>query len=190
MGDNKQRCIWAEDVPEIYQMYHDYEWGIPVHDDQKLFEMLILEGFQAGLSWLTILKKREAFREAFDHFDVQKVASYDMEKEEELRNNPAIVRNRLKIHATVENAHVFINIQQEYGSFHAYLWQFTDHKIIYLNDQEIPVTTPLSDQISKDLKQRGMRFVGSTIIYSFLQAVGVVNDHTIGCFKHVEVLNN
>lgn len=188
MCDKKQRCRWAENVPEIYQIYHDDEWGVPVHDDQKLFEMLILEGFQAGLSWLTILKKREAFREAFDNFDVQKVAAYDREKEETLRNNQAIVRNRLKIHAAVENANVFINIQKEYGSFHSYLWQFTNHEVIYLGNQEMLITSPLSDQISNDLKRRGMRFVGSTIIYSFLQAVGVVNDHTVGCFKHVEAM--
>lgn len=181
----KKRCCWAEDVPDIYVKYHDEEWGEPVYDDRHLFEMLILEGFQAGLSWLTILKKREAFQRAFDNFDVVKVAAYDEAKLEELRNNKDIVRNRLKISAAVKNAKAFIQIQQEYGSFHSYLWHFTDHKVIDIGNREMPVTTPLSDEISKDLKKRGMTFVGSTIMYSYLQAVGVVNDHAPGCFKHI-----
>lgn len=182
---SKNRCLWAENVPDVYVKYHDEEWGEPVYDDQKLFEMLILEGFQAGLSWLTILKKREAFRRAFDDFNVHKVASYDDLKLEQLRQNADIIRNRLKIKAAVKNAQVYIQIQQEYGSFHAYLWSFSNHEVILIGNEEMPITTPLSDVISNDLKKRGMSFVGSTIIYSYLQAVGVVNDHHKNCFKHL-----
>lgn len=181
----KKRCFWAENVEEIYQIYHDEEWGEPVYDDQKLFEMLILEGFQAGLSWLTVLKKRKAFQAAFDQFQVEKVAAYDAEKLEALRNNAGIIRNRLKIKAAVKNAKVFMEIQKEYGAFHTYLWGFTNHTIQYLGDQEMPVASPLSDAISKDLKKRGMSFVGTTIIYAYLQAIGIVNDHEKECFKHV-----
>lgn len=178
------RCSWAAGVPEVYVRYHDEEWGIPVYDDHKLFEMLVLESFQAGLSWITILKKREAFREAFDQFDVQKVAAYDEAKMEELRMNEGIIRNRLKIKAATKNAQIFISIQQEFGSFSEYLWHFANHEIIKTTGEEFFVTTPLSDEISKDLKKRGMSFVGSVIIYSYLQAVGVVNDHSNTCFKY------
>lgn len=182
----KKRCFWAEGVEEIYVKYHDEEWGVPVHDDHKLFEMLILESFQAGLSWLTILKKREAFRQAFDQFDVERVAAYDEQKMEELMQNPGIVRNRRKITAAVQNAQVFLQIQKEFGSFASYLWGFTDGNIIYASSDERPTHTSLSDTISKDLKKRGMNFVGTVIIYSYLQAVGVVNDHENDCFLHAE----
>lgn len=180
----RKRCSWAEGVEEIYVTYHDEEWGVPVYDDRKLFEMLILEGFQAGLSWITILKKRENFRKAFDNFDVVKVANYQDDKLEELRRNEGIIRNRLKIKGAVRNAQVFIEIQNEFGSFSEYLWNYTNHEIKYIKDQEMPITTPLSDAISKDLKKRGMTFVGSVIMYSFLQAVGVVNDHSKTCYLH------
>ncbi|MEO2188377.1 DNA-3-methyladenine glycosylase I [[Clostridium] innocuum] len=180
----KKRCFWAENVPEIYVRYHDEEWGREVHDDHKLFEMLLLESFQAGLSWLTILKKREAFREAFDAFDVAKVAGYTEEKQKELMQNPGIIRNRLKIRAAVKNAVIFQQIQREYGSFSAYLWGFTKGKVIYRTQKELPTHTALSDEISADLYKRGMRFVGSVIIYSYLQAVGIVNDHEPDCFLH------
>lgn len=179
----KKRCGWATNVPEIYERYHDEEWGKPQHDDQHLFEMLILEGFQAGLSWLTILKKREAFRKAFDHFEVEKVAAYQEEKLAALMQNADIVRNRRKIEASVLNAKAFIKIQQEYGSFDAYLWSFTKGEVVYDNTVFL-ASSPLSDQISKDLKRRGMKFVGTTIIYAFLQAVGVVNSHEPSCFLH------
>ena len=179
----KKRCDWAENVEEIYVRYHDEEWGKPVYDDTKLFEMLLLESFQAGLSWITILKKRENFREAFDNFDVHKVAAYTEEKIEQLMQNKGIIRNRLKIKAAIKNAQVFMDIQKEYGSFSTYLWRFSDHKVIPPTDP-IPVSSPLSDKISEDLYKRGMRFVGTIIIYSYLQAIGVINDHEEGCFLH------
>lgn len=180
----KKRCHWVKD-DELYSKYHDEEWGRATYDDSKLFEMLLLESFQAGLSWLTILKKRESFRKAFDQFDVQKVACYDEEKKEALRLDAGIIRNRLKIKASVRNAQIFIEIQKEYGSFSNYLWHFTNGLVIPASDP-VPVHTPLSDQIASDLQKRGMRFVGTTIIYSYLQAVGVVNDHEKGCFLHVD----
>lgn len=182
----KTRCCWAEHVCEEYVRYHDEEWGVPVYEDQKLFEMLVLEGFQAGLSWVTILKKRPAFRKAFDDFDPHKVAAYGEEKLMELANNQGIVRNKRKIRAARENARIFLDIQKEFGSFSAYLWSFTDHQVIYRTSKELPTHTPLSDRISADLKQRGMKFVGTIIIYSYLQAVGVVNDHDPDCFLHVQ----
>lgn len=181
----KKRCCWAEGVEAIYVRYHDEEWGVPVHDDHKLFEMLLLESFQAGLSWITILKKREHFRAAFDHFDVEKVAAYKEDKIEELLNDKGIIRNRLKIKAAIKNAQIFMQIQKEYGSFDAYLWHFTNNQIIPRSDP-MPVSTPLSDTISSDLYQRGMRFVGTVIIYSYLQAVGVINDHEKDCFLYRE----
>lgn len=186
MKGNKplSRCSWAEQAPEVYVRYHDEEWGIPVYDDNKLYEMLLLESFQAGLSWLTILKKREAFKVAFDNFDVHKVAAYQEDKIAELKMNEGIIRNRLKIKAAVKNAQIFIAIQKEFGSFSQYLWQFTNHHIILTKGDEQIITTPLADEISKDLKKRGMQFVGSVIIYSYLQAVGVVNDHSRTCFKY------
>lgn len=180
----RRRCSWAENQPEIYICYHDEEWGIPCHDDKKLFEFLLLEMFQAGLSWLTVLKKRENFRRAFAGFDVQKVASYQEADIKRLLNDAGIVRNRAKIEAAVNNAKVFIKIREEFGSFDKYLWGFTNSEVIKSDGKNIPARTPLSDTISKDLKRRGMKFVGSVIIYSYLQATGVVNDHEKGCFKY------
>lgn len=183
--ENVERCSWA--TTDLYKEYHDQEWGTPVHDDGKLFEMLILEGMQAGLSWLTILNKREAFREAFDKFDCRKVALYDDAKVGELMQNEKIVRNRLKIRAAITNAQQFIKIQEEYGSFDSFIWSYVDNKPInnHLNSEdEIPARTPLSDKISKDLKKRGFKFVGSTIVYAYMQAMGIVNDHVKRCYLY------
>ena len=179
-----KRCRWADPVSELYIAYHDQEWGVPEHDDRKLFEMLILEGFQAGLSWITILKKREAFRKAFDGFDPAVIARYGPEKVAELMADPGIVRNRRKIEAAVTNAAVFLDIQKEFGSFDHYLWDFTEGQVILNTDDQVRASSELSDRISKDLKRRGMKFVGTVIIYSFLQAVGVVNDHETGCWRY------
>jgi len=180
MGLN--RCRWADPASELYTAYPDQEWGRPEHDDRKLFEMLILEGFQAGLSWITILKKREAFRRAFDGFDPSIVAQYGPEKLASLMNDPGIVRNRRKIEAAVTNAAVFQKIQKEFGSFDRYLWAFTDGQVILNTDDQVRASSELSDRVSADMKRRGMKFVGSVIIYSFLQAVSVVNDHETGCW--------
>lgn len=177
--DGKQRCSWANPKNRRYIQYHDEEWGVPVHDDKKLLEMLILESFQAGLSWECILNKQEAFRQAFDQFDLEKICAYDDQKLLELQNNPSIVRNRLKLRAAVNNARVFRDIQREYGSFAAYLWQWTDGKTVREQGKS---SSALSDAISTDLKKRGMTFVGTTIIYSYLQAVGVIFSHEPGCF--------
>lgn len=178
-ADKKTRCFWANPKNERYIHYHDKEWGVPVQDDHKLFEMLILECFQAGLSWECVLNKREAFREAFDDFNLEKVCAYDEQKLEELANNPDIIRNRLKIQAAVTNAHAFRKIQEEYGSFSNYLWSHTENKVIYETGKS---SSALSDAISADLKKRGMKFVGTTIVYAYLQAVGVINAHEEGCF--------
>ena len=180
------RCEWAG-PDQIYIDYHDNEWGKPLHDDNRLFEMLILEGMQAGLAWITVLKKRETFRAAFDNFDPRKVALYDDAKVEELMANAGIIRNRGKINAAIGNAKAFLEIQQEHGSFDAFIWAYVDHTPIInaphsLSD--IPASTPLSDRISKDLKKRGFKFVGSTIIYAFMQAVGMVDDHMVWCTWH------
>ena len=177
-----KRCCWADPSLDLYTAYHDQEWGRPEHNDRKLFEMLILEGFQAGLSWITILKKREAFRKVFDDFDPSVVAGYGPEKLEALMSDPGIVRNRRKIEASVTNASVFLEIQKEFGSFDRYLWDFTQGQIILNTDDVVRASSNLSDRISADLKRRGMKFVGTVIIYSFLQAVGVVNDHETGCW--------
>jgi DNA-3-methyladenine glycosylase I len=177
-----KRCDWVDENSSIYKKYHDKEWGVPVYEDRKLYEMFLLETFQAGLSWITILKKREAFRKAFDDFCVEKVACYKEEKIEKLMENAAIIRNRRKITAAVRNAAVFLEIQKEFGSFSKYIWGFTKGSIIWNEDDSLPVKTELSDRISKDLKKRGMAFVGSVTIYSFLQAVGIVNDHQLSCF--------
>lgn len=174
------RCGWVLKNHPLYEQYHDLEWGNEVHDDVKLFEMLVLESFQAGLSWICILNKRESFRDAFDHFDVSKVSCYDHLKVEQLMKNEGIVRNRLKILAAINNAKIWLQIQKEFGSFDSYIWSFTNHEIIY-ESCDLYTTSPLSDQISYDLKKRGMKFVGSTTIYSYLQAVGVINGHTINC---------
>jgi len=189
---DKIRCSWAGDLP-IYQAYHDHEWGRPVHDDRKLFEMLILEGAQAGLSWITILKKREAYRLAFDGFDPNIVARYDEAKVEELMANAGIVRNRLKINAAITNAKLFLEVQKQHGSFDKFIWRYVDHKPIaghFECIEEIPATTERSDQISKDLKKMGFKFVGSTIIYAFMQATGMVNDHFTDCFVYEELNRN
>ncbi len=177
--DGKKRCLWANPKNELYVRYHDEEWGVPVHDDHKLFEMLILECFQSGLSWEYVLNKREAFRKAFDGFDLEKVCSYGEEKLESLKNESGIIKNHLKIEASVTNARVFRSIQKEFGSFSAYLWSWSGNEIIYESDK---TSSPLSDAISKDLKKRGMKFVGTTVIYAYLQAVGVINSHQNDCF--------
>lgn len=176
------RCFWATPTNPLYVTYHDEEWGVPCHDERMLFEMLILEGFQAGLSWECVLNKREAFREAFDNFDVLKVAAYESNKLGMLAENPKIIRNRLKINASVANAKAFIKIQKEYGSFDNYIWGYTDRGVI-CEPCDLRTTSPLSDAISKDLRKRGMKFVGSTIVYSYLQAIGVINGHLHGCWK-------
>jgi len=184
--EQKPRCSWCGNDP-LYQQYHDEEWGVPALDDRLLFEFLILEGAQAGLSWITILKKREGYRQLFDQFDYQKIARYSDNKLEKLRSNPAIIRNRLKIESARTNALAFLKVQEEFGSFSLYLWNFVDHKPIqnrYKELKDIPAKTDLSDQISKDLKKRGFKFVGSTIIYAFMQATGMVNDHVTNCFRH------
>lgn len=178
----KKRCFWVDESSPVYVKYHDEEWGVPVYDDKKLYEMFLLETFQAGLSWITILRKREGFREAFDDFDVEKVASYGEEKIKDLMENGDIIRNRKKMEAAVKNARVFKEIQQEFGSFSRYLWEFTNNEIMVNQDDCFQVKTELSDRVSKDMKKRGMAFVGSVTIYSYLQAVGVVNDHEISCF--------
>lgn len=185
----KTRCPWCGN-DALYVAYHDKEWGVPVHDDRKLFEMLILEGMQAGLSWITILKKRESFRTAFDNFDPEKVARYDGEKIAELLENPNIIRNRLKINSAVTNAKAFLEIQTQFGSFDKFIWGFVNGKPethFYKTLAEIPAKTPLSDEISRELKRRGFKFVGSTIVYSFMQAVGMVNDHLVSCFRHSSI---
>lgn len=183
----KTRCGWAATASELDQQYHDTEWGVPVYDDRQLFEMMILEGAQAGLSWTTILKKREGYREAFDHFDTAKIAQYDDAKQAELLQNPGIVRNRLKVAATITNARLFLEVQEKEGSFADYVWQFVEGKPIqnhWTSMEQVPVTTTASDLMSKVLKKRGFKFVGSTICYAYMQATGMVNDHTIDCFCH------
>lgn len=183
------RCEWAGDDP-LMQRYHDEEWGVPKYDDRRLFEDLVLDGAQAGLSWMTILRKRENYRQAFDNFEPVKVAAYDEAKIEELLQDPGIVRNRQKVLSAVANARAFLDIQARYGSFSAYLWDYVDGRPIQNNWQrisELPAKTELSERISKDLKQQGFNFVGPTIIYAFMQAVGLVNDHTVDCFRHQEV---
>lgn len=188
--DSKKRCEWVPLNDPLYVAYHDTEWGVPVFDDRKLFEFLILEGFQAGLSWRTVLYKRENFRLAFDDFDPQKIARYDDEKINRLLQNSGIIRNRLKIEASVKNARAFLSIQEKYGRFSDYIWRFTDGKPIvhyWKSIEEIPASTPLSDKISKELKQNGFRFVGTTIVYAHLQATGMVNDHVVHCFRHAEL---
>ena len=179
-----KRCHWVDENSSIYTKYHDEEWGIPKYDDKELFELLVLESFQAGLSWITVLKKREDFRIAFDNFDVKKVASYDENKVNELLNNEKIIRSRGKINSAINNAKIFIEIQKEFGSFSDYIWGFTNNQVVKNNSDVLPVSTPLSDKISKDLKKRGMKYVGTIIIYSYLQAIGVVDDHEKDCFKY------
>jgi DNA-3-methyladenine glycosylase I len=183
--DDKIRCGWCSSS-DLYKKYHDEEWGVPAYDDATLFEFLILETFQAGLSWITILNKRENFRKAFDHFDYQKIAQYNDDKILDLLQDAGIIRNKLKVYSAVTNAKAFIKIQAEFGSFSNYIWNFADGKPVINNrksSKEVPATTLLSDSISKDLKKRGFKFIGSTVVYAFLQAVGVVDDHLEDCWK-------
>ncbi|SIP95178.1 DNA-3-methyladenine glycosylase I [Maribacter ulvicola] len=184
-----KRCGWCKG-DSLYEAYHDQEWGVPVKDDDLLFEFLVLESFQAGLSWITILKKREHFRVAFDHFDYTKIAKYSEAKILSLLQDEGIIRNKLKVRATVTNAIAYQKVQKEYGSFSSYIWKFVDNEPILnkvINYKDAPANTPISDAISKDLKKRGFKFVGSTIIYAFMQATGMVNDHQIECFRYDEV---
>jgi DNA-3-methyladenine glycosylase I len=184
-----QRCGWCEG-DALYEKYHDTEWGVPLYDDQKLFEFLILETFQAGLSWITVLKKRENFRTAFDHFDYNKIAQYNDIKFQELIQNKGIIRNRLKIKAAITNAQAFLKVREEFGNFSDYIWRFVNGKPIknqISNYNQLPANTPLSDTISMDLKKRGFKFVGSTVVYAHMQAAGMVNDHETSCFRYDEV---
>lgn len=188
-ADGKRRCGWPGTDP-LYVPYHDDEWGVPVHDDRKLFEFLVLEGAQAGLSWLTVLRKREGYRRAFARFDPKKVARFDARKVAALLKDAGIVRNRMKVASAIKNARAFLEVQREFGSFDAYQWRLVDGRPIrnrWRTLKELPARTPLSDAWSKDMKQRGFSFVGSTILYAHMQAVGMVNDHVVGCFRHGEV---
>ena len=183
-----QRCQWVNN-DQIYIDYHDHEWGVPLHDDDQLFELLILEGFQAGLSWITVLKKRDNFRIAFDNFKALKIVKYNEEKIEQLMQDSGIIRNRLKIQGVITNARLFLEIQQEFGSFNQYIWQFVEGQALvnqWISHNQVPVSTPISDTMSKDLKKRGFKFIGTTICYAFMQASGMVNDHLVNCvsYKH------
>ncbi len=185
---DKIRCSWAQGN-QLEEKYHDAEWGVPVHEDKVLFEFLILEGAQAGLSWSTILNKREGYRQALDNFDVQKISNYGEEKIAELLSNPGIVRNKLKVNSTVTNARIFIEVQKEFGSFDSYIWQFVGNKPIinaWESASQVPVSTPESDAMSKDLKKRGFKFIGTTICYAYMQAMGMVNDHATDCFCYAK----
>jgi DNA-3-methyladenine glycosylase I len=184
-----KRCIWAGTDP-VYVRYHDNEWGVPVRSDRKLFEFLILEGVQAGLSWITVLRKRPAYRKAFDNFDFNKVSRYREGKIKQLLNNPGIIRNELKVRSAVRNARAFLEVRREFGTFSRYIWGFVDNTPIqnkWRHMKDIPASTALSDLISKDLKGRGFSFVGPTIVYAHMQATGMVNDHAVGCFRHTEI---
>ena len=185
------RCPWLDETKPDYIDYHDKEWGVPVRDDKTMFEFLMLESAQAGLSWYTVLKKRENYRAAFANFDVEKVAKFDDEKVEELLLNPGIIRNRLKVKSAITNAQLFIEVQKEFGSFCDYLWGFVDNKPI-INElhqlSDYPATSELSDTISKDLKKRGFKFVGSTIVYAHLQACGIINDHSVDCYRRLQII--
>ena len=185
-----KRC-WG-DKDELSRAYHDNEWGVPVHDDKVLFEFIILEGAQAGLNWMTILKRREGYRRAFDNFDFHKIAKYETKDIKRLLKDEGIIRNKLKIESAIQNAKVFLKIREEFGSFDKYLWRYVENNPINDNPetwQDVPAKTELSDKISKDLKKRGMKFVGSTIIYAFMQAVGMVNDHLVDCFMHKKIID-
>lgn len=187
-----KRCGWCEG-DSLYEAYHDEEWGVPVYDDKTIFEFLLLETFQAGLSWITILKKRENFRKAFDDFDYQRIAKYSEEKVQELLNNPGIIRNKLKVRSAITNARAFMEVQEEFGSFSNYIWNFVDGKPIQNkveNYKEAPPTTEISDKLSKDLKKRGFKFVGSTVIYAHMQATGMVNDHEETCFRNKKLTSD
>jgi len=192
MKKEKLRCEWSAGS-EIYESYHDEEWGVPLHDDTKLFEFLILEGAQAGLSWITVLKKREHYRKVFNQFDPLKVAKYTDKKIEKLLLDPGIIRNRLKVSSTVTNARFFLEVQAEFGSFDSYIWQFTEGEVIqnkWKSLSKIPANTAVSDTMCEDLKKRGFRFVGTTICYAFMQAAGMVNDHTTDCYRDSELCHN
>lgn len=185
----RQRCGWAEGGSDLYLRYHDEEWGVPVHDDRRLFEFLLLEGAQAGLSWATILNKREGYRRAFAGFDPEKVARFGEQRQERLRADAGIVRNRAKIAAAVGNARRFLDVREEFGSFDVYVWRFVDGEPVrnrWRDMAAVPATTPQSDALSRDLRRRGFKFTGSTIMYAFMQATGMVNDHLVGCFRHRE----
>ncbi len=187
----KRKCTWSL-KNEKEENYHDKEWGVPIYDDRLLFEFLILEGAQAGLSWSTILAKRETYRKAFDNFEAKKIVNYDQKKIDELLNDKGIVRNKLKINATINNAKLFLEVQKEHGSFSEYIWSFVDGKPIqnaWKSVEEVPAKTDISDNMSKILKKKGFKFVGSTICYAFMQAVGMVNDHTTDCFRYKEIKN-
>lgn len=182
------RCNWGKTLltSEIYQNYHDYEWGIPSHDDRHLFEMLVLESFHVGLSWLIILKKREAFKKAFDDFDALKIVNYDENKINSLLENAGIVRNKGKILATIQNAKSYLNVIEEFGSFSKYIWSFTDNKVVFNDCEGIITKSPLSDRVTKDLKKRGFKYLGSITVYSYLEAIGVMNNHHKDCFKYIK----
>ena len=185
------RCQWATASP-LEQQYHDSEWGVPLHDNRKLFEFLILEGAQAGLSWSTILNKREGYRAAFDSFDAEKIAAYDENKIQQLLGNPAIVRNRLKVNAAVTNARIYLEIMQQQGGFAEWVWQFVDGEPVnndFHHMEDVPANTPQSDLMAREMKKRGFKFVGTTICYAFMQATGMVNDHTTDCFRHREIVD-
>lgn len=189
MKNDVIRCEWCG-VEEQYIKYHDKEWGLPIHSDRKLFEFLILEGAQAGLSWITVLKKRKTYREVFDQFNFNKVAKYKEAKIQSLLKNPGIIRNQLKVRAAVKNANAFIEVRDEFGTFNKYIWQFTDGKTVqnsWKSLKEIPAQTEISILMSKDLKKRGFTFVGPTICYAFMQAIGMVNDHVVGCFRYKQL---
>jgi DNA-3-methyladenine glycosylase I len=186
------RCPWCGTDP-VYIRYHDEEWGVPVHDDRRLFEMLILDGMQAGLSWITVLKKRDEFRKAFDYFDPERIAQYDKEKVSKLLTNPGIIRNRLKIQGAIKNAQLFLEIQKEVGTFDKFIWSFVGKKPLqnrFKDPKQIPARTSESDEMSKELKKRGFTFAGSTICYAFMQAAGLVNDHLVDCFRYKEILKS
>ena len=191
-NDNLPRCPWVDLGKPDYVDYHDHEWGVPVHDDRVLFEFLILEGAQAGLSWYTVLQKRENYRLAFENFDPKKVAKFDERRVETLLGNPGIIRNRLKVLAAIGNARSFLETQEEFGSFDAYIWRFVDGRPLvneFKDLSQYPAKTPLSDELSKDLRQRGFKFVGSTICYAHMQATGMVNDHTLDCYRRREIID-
>ncbi|MCD4747269.1 MAG: DNA-3-methyladenine glycosylase I [Bacteroidales bacterium] len=186
----KERCFWTKDNP-LMNKYHDTEWGVPLHDDRKLFEFIVLDTFQAGLSWFIVLKKRENFRNAFDNFDVDKITEYNETKIKELLNNAGIIRNKLKIEAMIHNAKAFKKIREEFGTFDKFIWKFVNQKTIvnyWRTNEEIPVNSKESDKMSKALKENGFRFVGTTICYAFMQAAGMINDHLVTCFRHQEIL--
>ena len=190
MVNNRQRCGWVPENDTRYLQYHDVEWGVPLRDDLKLFEMLILEGQQAGLSWRTILYRRQNFRKAFDYFDPERIARYDESKIEPLTSDPTIIRNRLKINSVIQNAKSFLALKMEFGTFNSYIWKFVGDKPVlnrWKNHDEVPARTIISDEMSRDLSERGFKFTGSTICYSFMQAVGMVNDHVTSCFRHEEI---